>query len=558
MELLRYLKKESKDFDTNIILIGIFAGIVNLALIVILTKAATQAGDAKESGINLAVAGLCLAGFWYSKRFLLMKTTTVVEGIIGNVRRRIADKIRQADLASFESLGPESLINAVSLHANTLSQASIHAINHAHSVVMVSLAFVFIFIISKTAFFIVVGVLGLLVWSFFVNRRKLNSALKGISKGENEFLKGFTDLTIGFKEIKMNSKRDREFVEDYLHGLIDRCIALKVDTGAMLNRNLLIAQSALFVLLGAVIFLLPLLGESEVKNVVPVATVVIFIFGPFSDLVGAIPFMAHAVASVGEIERIEDILSAFKKESTGDEIPETLPIEKFEQISMDHVRFQYRDEATDRSFELGPVNFQMKQGELVFMVGGNGSGKSTFLKVLTGLYTPDAGTIQINGKTITQRELRGYRNLMSPIFTDFHLFNRLYGMEPVDEETGRKAIEQVELMDKTEVRGKDITNISLSAGQRKRLALMVAMLEDKPIMVFDEWAAEQDPEFRQRFYLEIVPALKESGKTIFAITHDDKYFYTADRIVKMDYGRIVDFKPVDSSPGNGKNGQSSS
>ena len=558
MELLRYLKKESKDFDTNIILIGIFAGIVNLALIVILTKAATQAGDAKESGINLALAGLCLAGFWYSKRFLLMKTTTVVEGIIGNVRRRIADKIRQADLASFESLGPESLINAVSLHANTLSQASIHAINHAHSVVMVSLAFVFIFIISKTAFFIVVGVLGLLVWSFFVNRRKLNSALKGISKGENEFLKGFTDLTIGFKEIKMNSKRDREFVEDYLHGLIDRCIALKVDTGAMLNRNLLIAQSALFVLLGAVIFLLPLLGESEVKNVVPVATVVIFIFGPFSDLVGAIPFMAHAVASVGEIERIEDILSAFKKESTGDEIPETLPIEKFEQISMDHVRFQYRDEATDRSFELGPVNFQMKQGELVFMVGGNGSGKSTFLKVLTGLYTPDAGTIQINGKTITQRELRGYRNLMSPIFTDFHLFNRLYGMEPVDEETGRKAIEQVELMDKTEVRGKDITNISLSAGQRKRLALMVAMLEDKPIMVFDEWAAEQDPEFRQRFYLEIVPALKESCKTIFAITHDDKYFYTADRIVKMDYGRIVDFKPVDSSPGNGKNGQSSS
>ena len=550
MELLRYLRKESKEFDINIILIGIFAGVINLALIVILTKAATQVGDVKESGINLALAAACLAGFWYSKRYLLTRTTTIVEAIIGNVRRRIADNIRKSDLSSFENIGAESLINAVSLHANTLSQASIHAINHAHSVVMVSLAFVFIFVISKSAFFIVTGVLALLVWTFFRNRQKLSNSMKNINKGENDFLRGFTDLATGFKEIKMSSRKDREFVEGYLHGLIDRCIQLKLDTGAMLNRNLLIAHSSLFVLLGAVIFLLPVLGPDEVEHVVPVATVVIFIFGPFSDLVGAIPFMAHAVASIGEIERIEKILGAFKKENVGDESPEQLPIDSFEQLSMEHVHFQYRDEENDRNFELGPINFKINQGELIFMVGGNGSGKSTFLKVLTGLYPPDTGTIKVNDITITHKELQGYRNLMAPIFTDFHLFDKLYGIDPIDAKTARKALEHVELTDKTDLKEKNITNISLSAGQRKRLALMISILEDKPIMVFDEWAAEQDPEFRKRFYLEIVPELRKAGKTIFAITHDDKYFYTADRIVKMDYGQFVGFEPIESKSGD--------
>jgi len=542
MELLRYLKKESKDFDTNIILIGIFAGMVNMALIVIMTKAATQVSDAEETGINLALAAVCLVGFWYSKRYLLTRTSAIVEGIIGKVRRRIAGKIRQADLASFEAIGPESLVNAVSLHANTLSQASIHAINHAHSIVMVGLAFIFILIISRTAFLIVIGVLGFLVWCFLRNRKILNTALKNISKGENEFLKGFSDLTTGFKEIKMSSRRDHEFVEGYLQQLVDRCIQLKLDASNLLNRNLIIAHTSLFLLLGSVIFLLPIFGPDETEHVIPVFTVVIFIFGPFSDLVGSIPFMAHAVASIGEIERIEAVLEAVKPEKIGKDIPDTLPIERFEKLTMEHVTFQYRDEENDRNFELGPVDFELHDGELVYMVGGNGSGKSTFLKVLTGLYSPKSGALKVNDVPISNEQLKGYRNLIAPIFTDFHLFDQLFGIDDIDAETSRKSIEQVELTGKFEIHGKKITNTALSAGQRKRLALMISILENKPIMVFDEWAAEQDPEFRKRFYEEILPRLKAAGKTIFAITHDDRYFHTADRIVKMEYGRFVEYK----------------
>ena len=73
-----------------------------------------------------------------------------------------------------------------------------------------------------------------------------------------------------------------------------------------------------------------------------------------------------------------------------------------------------------------------------------------------------------------------------------------------------------------------------------RKALISALLEDREIYIFDEWAADQDPQFRKRFYEKIIPELKQKGKTIFAVTHDDHYWNLADIVVKMEYGRIVE------------------
>ncbi|XOV73040.1 MAG: cyclic peptide export ABC transporter [Verrucomicrobiota bacterium] len=539
MEFLKYLRRESEDFNANLILVGVFAGVVNLILIIVLTLAASKAATTRPDGTSLALTALCIAAFWFSKKYLLTRATIIVEEIIGKVRRRIVSKIRETDLASFENTGPEAFINAVSIHANTLSQASIHVIHNSHAVVMVLLAFGFIYYLSQPGFWIVTSVLGVLVWAFFRNRTPLNKALRKIAHTENEFMRGFADLTDGFKELKMDTKRDREFIEDFLHGLIERCMDLKKRTSHMINHNLLIAHSALFFLLSAVVFILPSFGEQEAASVVPVAAVVIFIFAPVSDLVGAIPFLAHAGASVEELERIENVLNAIRKEDASvmngnDGLVE----EEFSKLEMKQIKFHYQDKSTDETFTLGPVDFELNKGELVFMIGGNGSGKSTFLKLLTGLYQPDSGVIEVNGRRLGNKQIRGYRNLMSPIFSDFHLFNQLFGINPVESEKAERYIEWLELTGKTKIKNKSIANLSLSAGQRKRVALLVSLFEDKPILVFDEWAAEQDPEFRKKFYLEIIPEFRRAGKTIFAITHDEHFFHTADRIVKMDYGQI--------------------
>ncbi|MBH9340157.1 cyclic peptide transporter, partial [Pseudomonas aeruginosa] len=79
----------------------------------------------------------------------------------------------------------------------------------------------------------------------------------------------------------------------------------------------------------------------------------------------------------------------------------------------------------------------------------------------------------------------------------------------------------------------------LSTGQRKRLALINAWLEERPVLVFDEWAADQDPAFRRVFYTELLPDLKRQGKTIIVISHDDRYFEMADQLIRLSAGKVV-------------------
>jgi putative ATP-binding cassette transporter len=93
---------------------------------------------------------------------------------------------------------------------------------------------------------------------------------------------------------------------------------------------------------------------------------------------------------------------------------------------------------------------------------------------------------------------------------------------------------------KVEHDGQRLSDVRFSQGQRKRLALLMAAVEQRDCLLLDEWAADQDPQFRQFFYHELLPALQSQGKTIIAITHDDHYFDRADRLLKMDAGCLTE------------------
>jgi putative ATP-binding cassette transporter len=94
---------------------------------------------------------------------------------------------------------------------------------------------------------------------------------------------------------------------------------------------------------------------------------------------------------------------------------------------------------------------------------------------------------------------------------------------------------------KVRVTDQRLSTTDLSQGQRRRLALLTAYLEDRPFYVFDEWAADQDPHYKQIFYTELLPELRARGKGVAVITHDDRYFHLGDRIVKLHDGQIVEF-----------------
>jgi putative ATP-binding cassette transporter len=210
----------------------------------------------------------------------------------------------------------------------------------------------------------------------------------------------------------------------------------------------------------------------------------------------------------------------------------------FKTIRFDQISFIYADPDGLPNFQIGPVTATVNRGEILFLVGGNGSGKTSFMKLFTLLYLPTSGTILVDEEPIDDHNIISYRNLFSAIFSDFYLFDKLYGVGDIPEERVQELLKLMGIEHKTGIKNGRFTNINLSTGQRKRLALVMAYLEDKPVYVFDEVAADQDPQFRIYFYETLLPQLKAAGKTLLVVSHDDRYFHVADRILRMDYGQL--------------------
>ena len=522
------------------IIAGVFAGILNTALIFLLTVAAgrtTQGGSANLW--DLAKVAVCIWAFWASKGFLMRRMTLIIEGVVRTVRLRLIDKVCRADLMAIESIGRAPLFNLVSTHANTISRASTSIISSATSLVLVICAFLIILWLSGVAFLITVGTLAFIVGTFWFNQKRIADSMAAVTVTDNHFVDGFGELLDGFKELKMNSGKSRDFVEAHLKPLTLTAEQARIETGFHVNRSVLMATVSLFVLLAAVVFLVPTIAPDQSPKVLAVATLIIFITGPLGEVVMAFPTLNQALESIKEIERIERQLDTPDQVEVVESFAEGDAGLRFMEIDCRRIAFSYRDEHGQTSFSLEPFDFRISPGELIFITGGNGSGKSTFLKVLGALYAPASGEIFINGVAVRSQNRQTYRDLFSPIFSDFHLFDRVYGIKEIDRERLDQLLRMTELSQKTTVADHQITNIDLSSGQRKRLALVLALLEDRSIFLFDECAAEQDPPFRRKFYREILPELKRQGKTVVAATHDDDHYEVADRVLKMQFGNFV-------------------
>ena len=219
---------------------------------------------------------------------------------------------------------------------------------------------------------------------------------------------------------------------------------------------------------------------------------------------------------------------------------------------MRNVEFSYIDKWSNAVFKAGPFNFTLKSGDLVIVTGGNGSGKSTFMKLLAGFYKPDTGEILLDGVGLDERAYESYRGLIAAIFPDFHLFTRLYGIHDPTAEEADRLLGEFQLLDKTRLADGEFRTVELSSGQRRRLALIVSLLEKRPILLLDEWAADQDPEFRRKFYSELLPLLNRAGVTIVAISHDDRYIEQMDiriRKLHMEEGRLFEQQRLENSDG---------
>jgi putative ATP-binding cassette transporter len=347
-------------------------------------------------------------------------------------------------------------------------------------------------------------------------------------------------LLNGFKEIKMNRTKSDDIFHNYLNEIALRVKELRISSESKFLSNQLFAQVFWYFLVASIVFLLPKISQIPNEKIMNITTVVLFIVGPIGMVVGAMPLIVKANFALDQLDDLENELSAADDlKDTNPDNPFTVP-GGFKGIEFKNIIFTYSAPTDQGSFSIGPIDLKINAGEILFIVGGNGSGKTTLLKVITGLYYPRQGTVLMNGLMVNRTNYLHYRNEMATIFTDFHLFDRLYGVKEVDMGRLKESLRTMELLDKTAYVDGMFTNLNLSTGQKKRLALIIALMEDKPILVVDELAADLDPEFRKYFYQVILRDLKSSGKTIIATSHDDRYFHVADRVVKMEYGKIID------------------
>lgn len=534
--LLRLLRHHSTRFGAGAVAVVAISGLSNALVLATVNAAAEQASAQEGTGRYLALFAIILALFVVSQRAILVTTVIEVERILDQIRVRLTDLIRHADLLPIERLGRSRIYASMQSETVTISQAAQMITNAFQSAVMVAFSFVYLAWVSKAAFAITL-IMTLLAAGFFLRKNaELMATLHESTQRENEFFDALTHLLDGFKEVRLSRPRGDELF-DRLASISTGVREIKSSTGTRFALQFVFGQASLYLMIGAIVFLLPRLAGEYTQVVMKVTASILFIIGPLSNLLVTVPIWTRANVAAENIEALEGELT---RTATANGQPPAAGPGTVEQIRLQDVTYEYEDPHGGAPFRIGPINLTVRGGETLFIYGGNGSGKSTFLKVLTGLYPPQTGTMSIDRTVFGPEQAAGYRSHFTAVFSDYHLFDRLYGLHGVSAERVRALLEDVELQTKTEYVEDRFTTLDLSVGQRKRLALVVALLEERPIVVFDEWAAEQDAHFRRRFYEEIVPQLKAAGKTVIAVTHDDRWFGTADRVLRMDYGELTE------------------
>tara|TARA_B110000305_G_C19453349_1_gene649352 strand:+ start:1945 stop:3582 length:1638 start_codon:yes stop_codon:yes gene_type:complete len=540
MNFLRFLSRESGLLGKRIGIATLFSGIISGFMVTIILGAASSATDPSKSFRNLLLFGVALASMMIAKRYSLRHATDLTENIVQRLRLRITDKIRRSELFYFEKIGAERFQNLLTTETQMISTTATLAINAAASAIMLVVAFGFIAFLSLPAFFLSIGAITAAVLAYRISLSTVAPLLRQTIDQENRFFALLSHLLRGFAEVKMSARKNQDLYEGHLAPVAGELRDLKIETGHRFVTTTIITHSAFYVLLAVIIFVLPRLTQVEPPVIMKIAAVVLFIFGPLAEVVGVLPFLAKASISIEAIDEMESSLDREVGRHPPIDLAKPLRPRPFTFLGVSDLSFHYENEDGSPGYSLGPLNIDFAKGETVFIKGGNGSGKSTFLKLLTGLYPAKSGSLTLDGQSILPTQIQNYRELFSIIFTDFHLFDRLYGLDAIDEDRLAQMIHEMELSEKTSFYEGRFSNLELSTGQRKRLALVAVLLEDKSILIFDEWAADQDPDFRKHFYHDILPALKKEGKTIIAATHDDHYFHTADRLITMDYGKLID------------------
>ncbi|MFW0739598.1 cyclic peptide export ABC transporter [Flavobacterium sp.] len=515
-------------------LLAIVSGLSGFAFITIINKIISNSITSTETVpmqnyLYLFVGTIIV--FFVSRRWLAEGIIRLSQKIYWDIRKDVIKLILKAPYRKLQEYKEEVYTTLVT-DVNHISNASLMIITFFSSIILILACLGYMAFLSLKLFAVSISVIAVGVIIYAVRSKTSNKQIKEVRELEKVFVGIFNSILNGAKEININADKGTQIYDQKIMKIATTGETKYVTSLLKYLNSELISQLLFY---GLITFILVFAGsvfQTPPAVKVNFIFVLLYLMGPIVSVMSIIPVMTRALISLKKMEKLKKELTELEK------IKEVVNKEQYKDFSDLKIR-NYAFSFGENQFSVGPINFDIKRNEIVYVYGGNGEGKTTFINTVLNLYNLDNGEAYIDGELVPLKELEKIKNLFSPVFSDFYLFDEFYGITNVDYDKINKYLKLFELEGKVHIKDGYFSTTHLSTGQRKRIALINTLLEDRPIIVLDEWAADQDPHFRHKFYTEIIATLvRDEDKTIIAITHDDKYYNTADTLLKMEYGKL--------------------
>jgi len=455
--------------------------------------------------------------------------TVLGHHFVYKLRGQFIKRIMDTDIERIEQIGNAQLLASLSSDIRNITLAFVRLPELLQGMILTLGCAAYLGWLSPKMLAVTAVWLVVTIWVSFKLVAKVYSHLGHVREAEDRLQKDYETVIQGRKELALNRQRAQQIYQDDYQQ--DAATYRKHIIGADTFHLSAVNWSNIMMLgaIGMVFYMANSLGWSNNAVAATFSLTLLFLRTPLLQAVGALPTLLSAQVAFSKLKtlRLAEYHPTFAQAQ---------PNRQWQRLELRDLTFAYQGQG----FALGPLNLTIKRGERVFLIGGNGSGKSTLAMLLTGLYTPQSGQILLDEEVIEAKNIEDYRQLFSAVFTDFHLFGQMMG--PNGQKPDPKIVENwlnhLKMTAKLEIDNNKIANLQLSQGQRKRVALLLAAAEGRDFLLLDEWAADQDPQFRSVFYRDLLPQLTAMGKTVLAISHDDRYFLHADRLLEMRQGQL--------------------
>ena len=541
MKITKQLLGEAKSGMILAMLASAVSAAAGIAIIAGINSALD--GGITNPNSSLAIYAALLIALMISSICSQAMMVKIGYAMVYRMRKMLVNQLLNTPIERQEQIGAPLIYNVLNRDVNMVANATRELPVVVYNSLLVVAGFGYLYWLSPLLFGFVTVVAVLGVWSNAKLSNKLGVMLGKVRRLDDRLFGQYEAAVEGRNELALNPNRRHFLVDQQFDPTAQESRKESVKAEVLWAVNLNWTTVLIFTVIG-VIFYAGLTVETITTQIVSsYILTVVFLRTPLSTVIESIPAIVRGNVALQAIERLG------LSEDTRPQTSQSTPPVTFESLELKQASFQYPNQNNEPGFTLGPIDFSVKRGEVIFIVGGNGSGKSTLAKLLTGLYQPTSGEVQLNGEAMTTHNSDKLRHCFSAIFANFFLFTDVLDQqgETTNDEKITHYLKRLAIDNKVSVDQGRLSTTSLSQGQRKRLALLLLYMEDRQVLLLDEWAADQDPVFREVFYREILPEFKRAGKTVIAISHDDHYFDAADRIYKLDCG-VMDAFDV------GKNG----